>query len=56
MGRKRDTIREEDKAYSLLGIFNIQILVLYSEGRVNVFKRLWEEINKPSKGERRTSV
>jgi hypothetical protein len=53
---KRETTREEDKAYSLLGIFNIQIPVLYGEGGENAFKRLWEEIYKPSKGERRTSV
>ena len=52
----RETAREEDKAYSLLGIFNIQIPVLYGEGRENAFKRLREEIYKPSKGERRTSV
>jgi hypothetical protein len=53
---KRKTTREEDKAYSLLGIFNIQIPVLYGEGRENAFKRLREEIDKPSKGEHRTSV
>jgi hypothetical protein len=47
---KRDTTREEDKAYSLLGIFNIQMPVLYGEGRENAFKRLREEINKPLKG------
>jgi hypothetical protein len=53
---KRETTREEDKAYSLLGIFNIQIPVLYGEGRENAFKRLREEIDKLSMGERRTSV
>ena len=53
---KRETTREEDKAYSLLGVFNIQIPVLYGEGRENAFKRLREEIHKPSEGERRTSV
>jgi hypothetical protein len=53
---KRETTREEDKAYSLLGIFNIQIPVLYGEGRENASKRLREEIDKPSKGERRISV
>ena len=47
---KRETTREEDKAYSLLGIFNIQMPVLYGEGRENAFKRLREEINKPLKG------
>ena len=53
---KRETTREEDKAYSLLGIFSIQIPVLYGEGRENAFKRLREEIDKPSKGKCRTSV
>jgi len=47
---KRETTREEDKAYSLLGIFNIQIPVLYGEERENAFKRLQEEIDKPLKG------
>jgi hypothetical protein len=47
---KRETTREEDKAYSLLGIFNTQRPVLYGEGRENAFKRLQEEINKPLKG------
>lgn len=53
---KRETTREEDKAYSLLGLFNIQIPVLYGEGREHAFKRLSEEIDKPLKGKRRTSV
>jgi hypothetical protein len=48
---KRETTREEDKAYSLLGIFNIQIPVLYGEGRENAFKRLREEIDKPSRAQ-----
>jgi hypothetical protein len=47
---KRDTTREEDQAYSLLGIFNIQMPVLYGEGRESAFKRLREDINKPLKG------
>jgi hypothetical protein len=53
---KRETTREEDKAYSLLGIFNIQVPVLYGEGRKSAFKRLREEIDKHPKGERRTSA
>lgn len=43
----RQTTREEDKVYSLLGIFDIQIPLLYSEGREKAFKRLQEEIDKP---------
>jgi hypothetical protein len=49
----RQTTREEDKAYSLFGIFDIQIPLLYGEGRDKAFKRLREEIDKPLKGERR---
>ncbi|PIL37585.1 hypothetical protein GSI_01279 [Ganoderma sinense ZZ0214-1] len=41
----RQTTREEDKAYSLLGIFGIQIPPLYGEGRQS-FYRLQEEIMK----------
>jgi len=47
---KSETIREEYKAYSLLGIFDIQIPVLYGERREKVFKQLREEIDKLSKG------
>lgn len=43
-------MREEDKAYSLLGIFDIQIPLLYGEGREKAFKRLREEIDKSSNG------
>ncbi len=37
---KRKTKREEDKAYSLLGIFDIHMPLIYSEGMKNVFRRL----------------
>ncbi|KAI0366497.1 hypothetical protein BV20DRAFT_650506 [Pilatotrama ljubarskyi] len=40
---KRQTSRVEDEAYSLLGIFGVQIPTIYGEGR-NAFKRLEEEI------------
>jgi hypothetical protein len=46
----RNTTREEDKAYSLLGIFNVQMPSLYGEGRENAFRRLRKEIDTPSKG------
>jgi Heterokaryon incompatibility protein (HET) len=42
----RKTTRKEDKAYSLLGIFNVYIPLIYGEGRDNAFKRLREEIDK----------
>ena len=46
----RQTTREEDKAYSLLGIFDVYMPLIYGEGRDNALNRLKEEINKPSKG------
>ena len=46
----RQTTRKEDKAYSLLGIFDVYMPLIYGEGRENAFKRLQEEINKPLKG------
>jgi hypothetical protein len=42
---KRETVREEDKAYSLLGIFNVHMPLIYGEGS-NAFRRLQEEIRK----------
>ena len=40
---KRETTRAEDRAYSLLGIFDINMPVLYGEGE-RAFRRLQEEI------------
>jgi hypothetical protein len=51
----RQTTREEDKAYSLLGIFDVYMPLIYGEGRENALIRLLEAINKPSKGEQTTS-
>lgn len=39
----RGTTREEDKAYSLLGLFEVNIPLIYGEGK-NAFIRLQEEI------------
>jgi hypothetical protein len=47
-------MREEDEAYSLLGIFNVSMPLIYGEGREKALKRLLEEIDKPLKGEYRT--
>jgi len=47
--KDRQTTREEDKAYSLFGIFDIQIPLLYGEGGKKALKRLREEIDKPLK-------
>ncbi|KAI8216172.1 Vegetative incompatibility protein HET-E-1 [Colletotrichum sp. SAR 10_86] len=40
---KRETTREEDKAYCLMGIFDINMPMLYGEGP-KAFRRLQEEI------------
>jgi hypothetical protein len=44
--RGRETTREEDMAYSLLGIFNVHMPLIYSEGKDNALRRLQEEIKK----------
>src|SRR5947209_1374185 len=36
----RQTTRKEDKAYSLLGIFDVFMPLIYGEGEKNAFKRL----------------
>ncbi|KAF4629944.1 hypothetical protein G7Y89_g8198 [Cudoniella acicularis] len=41
--RNRKTKREEDLAYSLLGIFDISIPIIYGEGKENAFRRLNRE-------------
>jgi hypothetical protein len=41
--RNRETKREEDLAYSLLGIFDILMPVIYGEGKENAFRRLNRE-------------
>ena len=42
---KRQTTREEDRAYSLMGIFGVNMPTIYGEG-ANAFVRLQEEILK----------
>jgi len=44
--KTRQTKREEDRAYSLLGIFGIHLPLIYGEGTASAFKRLQEEIDK----------
>ncbi|KAK7191113.1 HET and Ankyrin domain-containing protein [Paraphaeosphaeria sporulosa] len=41
---KRQTKREEDAAYSLLGIFNVHMPLIYGEGKDKAFVRLKKEI------------
>ena len=43
----RQTTRVEDRAYSLLGIFNVNMPIIYGEGK-KAFRRLQEEILKSS--------
>lgn len=43
--KDRNTTREEDSAYCLLGIFNISMPVIYGEGRDRAVNRLRKEIN-----------
>lgn len=43
---KRETIRPEDKAYSLLGLFNVNTPSLHGEGEDQAFLRLQLEIIK----------
>jgi hypothetical protein len=41
---KRETTREEDKAYCLLGIFNIFLPLIYGEGHSSAMRRLIKEV------------
>jgi hypothetical protein len=41
---ERQTTREEDKAYSLLGIFGVFTFLNYGEGETNAFRRLRKAI------------
>ncbi|KFZ25299.1 hypothetical protein V502_00223 [Pseudogymnoascus sp. VKM F-4520 (FW-2644)] len=51
----RETYRQEDKAYSLLGIFDVNMPLIYGEGRDKALQRLREEIDKASMGTQRES-
>ncbi|OTA80242.1 hypothetical protein M434DRAFT_86584, partial [Hypoxylon sp. CO27-5] len=44
----RETTKGEDRAYSLLGLFDVNMPMLYGEGEVKAFLRLQEEIIKIS--------
>jgi len=52
----RQTTRKEDKAYSLLGIFNVYTPLICGEGTENAFRRLLEEIDKRSNGKHTTLI
>jgi hypothetical protein len=40
----RETKREEDWVYSLLGIFDVSMALIYWEGRLKALRRLKKEI------------
>jgi hypothetical protein len=42
--KHRQTRREEDEAYSLLGLLDVQMPLIYGEGRRSAFRRLHREI------------
>jgi hypothetical protein len=42
----RETTREEDSAYCLLGIFDVYMPLIYGEGRKHAFRRLHEELKR----------
>jgi tetratricopeptide (TPR) repeat protein len=42
----RETRRKEDKVYSLLGIFNVHMPLIYGEGREKAFMRLHDGIDR----------
>ncbi|KAI0421142.1 heterokaryon incompatibility protein-domain-containing protein [Xylaria grammica] len=43
----RETTREEDEAYSLIGIFDVSLIANYGERRHSAMKRLLQEIRRP---------
>jgi ankyrin repeat protein len=45
----RTTKREEDAAYSLLGLFDVHMPMIYGEGRQKAFNRLLREIDEDAK-------
>jgi hypothetical protein len=45
----RQTKRAEDRAYSLLGIFDVSMPSIYGEGEEKAVRRLHELVNKPRK-------
>lgn len=45
---RRETSRDEDLAYCLMGIFNVHMPLIYGEGLENAYLRLQEEIIKES--------
>jgi hypothetical protein len=51
----RETHRQEDMAYSLLGLFGIHLPLIYGEGKEHAFRRLTKEIQNSPTGEHTTN-
>ena len=47
----RHTKHEEDEVYSLLGVFDVSMPLIYGEGKEKALRRLHEEINRLAQGE-----
>ena len=47
---KRETHEPEDIAYCMLGLFDINMTLIYGEGRENALRRLEEEVRKRENG------
>ena len=52
----RETKRKEDKAYSLMGLFDISMPLIYGKGREKAFIRLHDEIDKHSRSKTMSSI
>ena len=52
---KRQTYRQEDVAYSLLGLFGIYLPLIYGEGKEHAFRRLTKEIENSPTGKYTTN-
>jgi hypothetical protein len=48
---QRETTRKQDKAYCLLGIFDIHMPLIYGEGEANAFRRLRTEVERATRSE-----
>jgi hypothetical protein len=53
---RRESKREEDASYCLLGIFDVHMPVIYGEGRNNAFTRLEREILLTTQGTSRSAL
>jgi hypothetical protein len=53
--RKRETTREEDMVYSLFGVFDVHMPLIYGEGKDKALKRLQKEIRESSENAADTS-